>query len=234
MAKNEPNVYLFVPNLIGFSRVILVLVSLYFMSWHPNYSTVLYLVSSLLDAFDGWAARRLGQTTNFGAILDMVTDRCATSCLLCFLSSAYPKYTVVFQLLVSLDLASHYMHMYATLHLGAKSHKTMTKKHNWMLRMYYGNNKVLFLFCAANEMFFVALYLLSFAPRTPPRLGYLAVPTFISKRGVLPLSYPTLMAAVCGPICFAKQVINVVQLANAANSLVKLDVAERVAPKKKE
>ncbi|CAK9837236.1 phosphatidylinositol synthase (CDP-diacylglycerol--inositol 3-phosphatidyltransferase) Pis1 [Schizosaccharomyces pombe] len=235
MGKNEqkdPNVYFFVPNLIGFTRVFLVLISLYFMSWHPNYCTIVYLYSSLLDAFDGWAARKLHQATNFGAILDMVTDRCATSCLLCFLCAAYPKYAIIFQLLVSLDLASHYMHMYSTLHQGASSHKTVTKKHNWMLRLYYGNNKVLFIFCAANEMFFVALYLLSFTPRTPPKLGYLPVPSFIYSTGELPLSYPTLLAVLCGPICLAKQIINVVQLVNAANALVKMDVEQRRAAKK--
>jgi phosphatidylglycerophosphate synthase len=38
--------------------------------------------------------------------------RCTTSCLLCYLSSAYPAYALFFQFLISLDFASHYMHMY--------------------------------------------------------------------------------------------------------------------------
>jgi CDP-diacylglycerol--inositol 3-phosphatidyltransferase len=50
--------------------------SLHFMSYHPKYSTLLYGVSCLLDAVDGQAARALGQTSKFGAVLDMVTDRC--------------------------------------------------------------------------------------------------------------------------------------------------------------
>ncbi|WBW71837.1 CDP-diacylglycerol--inositol 3-phosphatidyltransferase Pis1 [Schizosaccharomyces osmophilus] len=230
--EKDPNVYLFAPNLIGFTRVFLVLISLCFMSWHPNYCTILYLFSSLLDAFDGWTARKLNQSTNFGAILDMVTDRCATSCLLCFLCAAYPKYAIIFQLLVSLDLASHYMHMYSTIHQGAKSHKSMTNKHSWLLRMYYSNNNVLFVFCAANEMFFVALYLLSFTPASPPKLGFVRVPTFVYSTGYLPLSYPTLLTVLCGPICFAKQLINVVQLVNASNALVGMDIEQRKNPKK--
>jgi CDP-diacylglycerol--inositol 3-phosphatidyltransferase len=40
------------------------------------YCTLLYGVSCLLDAVDGQAARALGQTSKFGAVLDMVTDRC--------------------------------------------------------------------------------------------------------------------------------------------------------------
>lgn len=45
------------------------------MSYHPKYCTLAYVVSCLLDAVDGQAARALGQTSKFGAVLDMVTDR---------------------------------------------------------------------------------------------------------------------------------------------------------------
>lgn len=88
------NVFLFVPNLIGefacwvrmsrhphflhvigYTRVIMAGFSLYYMSHHPIYCTLLYGVSCLLDAVDGQAARALGQTSKFGAVLDMVTDR---------------------------------------------------------------------------------------------------------------------------------------------------------------
>jgi CDP-diacylglycerol--inositol 3-phosphatidyltransferase len=112
----------------GYSRVILAAFSLYFMSYHPIYCTILYCLSCLLDAVDGQAARALGQTSKFGAVLDMVTDRyaspishkfgllisrrCTTSCLLCYLSSAYPQYAIFFQFLIALDFSSHYMHMY--------------------------------------------------------------------------------------------------------------------------
>lgn len=61
----------------GYTRVILAGLSLHYMSWHPKYCTVLYAISCLLDAVDGQAARALGQTSKFGAVLDMVTDRLA-------------------------------------------------------------------------------------------------------------------------------------------------------------
>ena len=100
------------------------------MPYHPRYSMLLYGASSLLDAADGYAARVLNQSSEFGAVLDMVTDRyasanvrlpvptlmvfvtrCATSCLLCYLASAYPDYALLFQFLITLDFSSHYMHM---------------------------------------------------------------------------------------------------------------------------
>lgn len=94
----EENVFLFVPNLIGqsvssppvqfmlnerlnplgYTRVILAGLSMHYMSTHPKFCTALYSISALLDAVDGQAARALGQTSKFGAVLDMVTDRCVS------------------------------------------------------------------------------------------------------------------------------------------------------------
>lgn len=111
------------------------------MPLHPRTCSVLYSVSCLLDALDGYAARYFEQSTRFGAVLDMVTDRCTTSCLLVFLSSAFPRWAIIFQGLISLDLASHYIHMYATLAMGGQnhSHKSVDKSRSWLLNLYYTN-----------------------------------------------------------------------------------------------
>lgn len=211
------DIFMFIPNLIGYSRVIFALASLFYMQWHPKYCTMLYCLSCILDALDGVAARRYGQTSKFGAVLDMVTDRCTTSSLICFLCVAYPKWAVFFQLLVSLDLASHYMHMYAMLSAGSTSHKKVGKE-SYILNLYYTNNKVLFVFCAFNELFFVGLYLFSFPLKTPPNLGYIYD---------IPLSYPTLIIIITFPLWLGKQIINVIQMYRAAVSLAESDVEER-------
>lgn len=52
--------------------------AMHYMNHHPKYSTIAYCVSQLLDAVDGHAARYLGQASKFGAVLDMVTDRCVS------------------------------------------------------------------------------------------------------------------------------------------------------------
>ncbi|KAJ8119198.1 hypothetical protein ONZ43_g3809 [Nemania bipapillata] len=167
------NIFLFWPNLIGYFRIVLAVASLYYMPLHPRTCSLLYSISCLLDALDGYAARYFNQSTRFGAVLDMVTDRCTTSCLLVFLSSAFPRWAIVFQGLISLDFASHYIHMYATLAMGgsAESHKNVDKSRSWLLNLYYTNKTVLFVTCALNEVFFIALYLLSFSsPLLSPQL----------------------------------------------------------------
>lgn len=125
----------------GYARIVLAFASLYYMPLHPRTCSVLYSVSCLLDALDGYAARAFDQSTRFGAVLDMVTDRCTTSCLLVFLSSAFPRWAIVFQGLIALDFASHYIHMYATMVVGGadSSHKNIDKSQSWLLNLYYTN-----------------------------------------------------------------------------------------------
>ncbi|KAG0328719.1 CDP-diacylglycerol-inositol 3-phosphatidyltransferase [Dissophora globulifera] len=212
----DENVFLFIPNLIGYTRIILAACSLYYMPEHPKTCMVMYSISCLLDAVDGQAARYYDQCSKFGAVLDMVTDRCTTACLLCYLALKYPSYALVFQFLIALDVSSHYMHMYSSLTSGATSHKKISESSNFILRAYYSNNNVLFAFCFANELFFVILYLFSF--------GYQN-----SALGKLIL-YP--LAIVTGPICAGKQIINCIQFANASKSLAQLDIEERKLAKK--
>lgn len=155
-SEDYENIFLFWPNIIGknisfvlsihadlqgYSRIVLAFASLYYMPLHPRTCSVLYSVSCLLDALDGYAARVFEQSTRFGAVLDMVTDRCTTSCLLVFLSSAFPRWAIIFQGLIALDFASHYMHMYATLVVGGvdSSHKSIDKSQSWLLNLYYTN-----------------------------------------------------------------------------------------------
>ncbi|KAK7517499.1 CDP-alcohol phosphatidyltransferase-domain-containing protein [Phyllosticta citriasiana] len=260
----EENIFMFIPNQIGYSRIVLAIASLYYMPLHPRTCSLLYSISCLLDALDGVAARRFQQSTKFGAVLDMVTDRCTTACLLVFLASAFPRWSIVFQGLISLDLASHYMHMYATLSMGGsgQSHKKVDESRSWILKMYYSNNKVLFVFCALNELFFIALYLLSFSsplltpsllqqvetqtvdPANPPAPKPSMLFTSPWSAGAMELArankmdstVPWILAAISFPVMAGKQFINVVQLVKASKWLAEGDRAERKKlglPKKK-
>lgn len=159
------DVLLYIPNLIGYSRVVTMVLSLFFMPKYPSLTTLIYGISCLLDALDGTMARKYDQCSMFGAVLDMVSDRSTTACLICYLCVAYSHkyYIVIFlQLMNSLDLSSHYIHMYATLSCSrSKSHKNIASDENWLLYLYYSNRIVLFTICAFNELFYLSLYWLS-------------------------------------------------------------------------
>ncbi|CAN9511199.1 unnamed protein product [Ophioblennius macclurei] len=68
-----PNILLLAPNIVGYVRLCLV-----FGAWTVRHTPAvfisLYLLSILLDGVDGWLARRLEQTSRFGAWLDVVVD----------------------------------------------------------------------------------------------------------------------------------------------------------------
>ena len=213
------NIFLFVPNLIGYVRVVLGLLSFYFMPFDPVTATFLYLTSCLLDAFDGWAARKLGQGTKFGAVLDMLTDRCGTISLIMILCKFYPGYILLFQCLVSLDIVSHWAQMYATLSKGGGSHKNIRAEANPLLKIYYKNRVVLFTFCACAELFYMFLYLMHFYS------GPLLLGLSLFHWGAL-LNFP---------IFLIKQVINVFQLQYACLDIAVIDVSDRLkAYEKKE
>ena len=70
----------------------------------------LYVLSFVGDLFDGMAARKFHQTSKFGGLLDMVTDRCATLGLLFILSGEYShgEYSSIFKL-VSCSSSSYFL-----------------------------------------------------------------------------------------------------------------------------
>ncbi|KAI0484527.1 CDP-diacylglycerol-inositol 3-phosphatidyltransferase-like protein PIS [Xylariaceae sp. FL0804] len=260
-ATPRENIFLFWPNIIGYFRIVLAVASLYYMPLHPRTCSLLYSISCLLDALDGYAARVYNQSTRFGAVLDMVTDRCTTSCLLVFLSSAFPRWAIIFQGLISLDFASHYMHMYATLAMGgsAESHKNVDKSRSWLLNLYYTNKTVLFICCALNEVFFIALYLLSFSsPLLSPQLlqtvgetkaaaiqtgaqvnssmlrqlftnPYSAGALEMARANKMDSFWPWVLAGVSAPVMAIKQFLNIVQLVKASKWLAEGDVTARRA-----
>ena len=109
------NVFLFVPNLIGYARIVLALLSFWFMPTNYAMAAWCYIISGLLDALDGHMARLLGQSSKFGAMLDMLTDRCATMCLLTTLSTFYPSFMFFFQLSMVIDISCHWLHVHTAL-----------------------------------------------------------------------------------------------------------------------
>ncbi|XP_075993228.1 uncharacterized protein LOC142988094 isoform X2 [Genypterus blacodes] len=78
-------VLLYWPNLIGYIRLGLV-VAACSACGTPRLFFSLYSVSIALDGVDGWLARRLNQSSRFGAWLDVVVDNLSRSMLWSLLS----------------------------------------------------------------------------------------------------------------------------------------------------
>lgn len=197
-----------------------------------------------MDALDGHAARKWGQSSQFGACLDMVTDRCATSLLMVGLAVMYPSYAFHFQMLIGLDISSHWVQMTSTYVTGAGSHKTIDLSKNIFLYYYYTSRPVLFCVCAANEWLWSMLYVVWFMHNkcidqsdsvsvndayealwtSPPDSCTWALP--ISIAGIT-LSVWQWIAWGCLPVSVFKNIVNVIQLLSASSDLGGADMADR-------
>jgi len=213
----EENIFLFVPNLIGYARIILAFISFYYMPTDYVIATTCYVLSAFLDAFDGYAARILNQSTKFGAILDQLTDRCGTMCLCAVLGHFYPDYMFFFLTSMCIDIACHWIYLHTTLLQGKTSHKFVDMSENPIMHIYYTNRKVLFSMCAGNELFYAALYLVYFTPG----------PTIFG------LSLFKILIYLTAPIAFVKSVLSLLHCAVACKNLSIIDVNERKVLKDK-
>lgn len=72
------------PNTLTWARIVLIplFVGVFYLPaswlplhWHNVVATGIFLVAAVTDWFDGWLARKLGQTSSFGAFLDPVADK---------------------------------------------------------------------------------------------------------------------------------------------------------------
>jgi len=202
--SSNTSVYLYVPNLIGYARIALNLVAVHYAISDYQRCLACYGVSALLDAVDGYAARVLGQSSLFGAMLDMVTDRTATASLCVVLAHLYPRWIFSFCALVMLDIFSHWAHVYASALNLASTHKS---SNNWIVRLYY-HKPVLFCVCAGNELFYMCLYLNAFIQG--PVLGTLRAP-FLAPDGA-PCTLVEVAVLLFAPVFAFKQMTNVLQM----------------------
>ena len=117
---------------------------------------------------------------------------------------------------------------HSSLATGSSSHKTVTQDVSRILWYYYNDSRTLFVFCFANETFFVCLYLNKYWSK--PLQHSLNIPdawldalvqvspelfkwtSWLIKN----VTWPQLVGAITFPICAGKQMINVVQFWKAS------------------
>ncbi|KAI1715506.1 CDP-alcohol phosphatidyltransferase domain-containing protein [Ditylenchus destructor] len=197
----DTNVFLFYPNLIGYGRIALAVLSFCFMPTNPWYASITYFASAALDAIDGHVARMFNQGSRFGAMLDQLTDRCAFMALLMALCQFYPSLTFCLQIVAVVDIASHWLHLHATDLTGKNTHKSST---NPILNYYYTSKQFLFFMCFGNEAFYGLLY----------------INAFWSGPSLFGITLMQLLAFLCFPIAFVKSVISLVHLGHIENCIL--------------
>ncbi|XP_042484047.1 CDP-diacylglycerol--inositol 3-phosphatidyltransferase 1-like [Macadamia integrifolia] len=214
-------VYLYIPNIIGYIRIALNCIAFAQCFSNKILFSILYFISFVCDGLDGWFARKFNQVSTFGAVLDMVTDRVSTACLLAILSQCY-RPGLVFLFLLALDIASHWLQMYSTFLSGKASHKDVKDSTNWLFKAYYGNRFFMAYCCVASEVLYLILFLLA-ENQSDSVIDVLA--NNVTK--IFPLSFLVVLTLFGWAI---KQAVNVIQMKTAADMCVLYDVNRKQKP----
>ena len=245
--QRHENVFVYVPNLIGYARVVLASIALAYAFEDVPFALGAYFLSFVCDELDGRFARMFDQCSEFGKLLDMVTDRLATAGLLMVLSAKFPEWFFTCLALLLLDIGSHWLQMYTSVLASRKSHKDVGANANIILRLYYTNRIFMGVCCVSAEVLYLCALALSdadaasvkgaasFANVLPEAvtvsvpIGFLKaiVPTFsiaLTQRASLATQVAVLMV----PGFLIKQWANVAQLLASCAAL-----AEQDAPKRK-
>lgn len=211
-------VYLYIPNIIGYVRVLMNCVAFAICFSNKRLFSVLYFLSFVCDGVDGWCARKFNQVSTFGAVLDMITDRVSTACLLVLLSQVY-RPGLSFLLLLALDISSHWLQMYSTFLTGKVSHKDVKDSTNWLFKAYYGNRMFMAFCCVACEVLYIILFLRA-EKQTEDLIDVLMTSARQSPFLLLLLALSLFGWAI-------KQTINVIQMKTAADVCVLYDINKK-------
>jgi len=207
-----PSVSLYIPNIIGYFRIIINFIAFAVCYSNKALFALLYFLSFVLDGVDGWFARKFNQASTFGAVLDMVTD--STACLLALLSQFY-RPGLVFLILLGLDITSHWFQMYSSFLSGKTSHKDVKHTGNWLLKLYYGYRPFMAFCCVSCEVLYIILFLFA-DEKSTSLLG--------TCRGVLKQGPLTLLVFISTLVGWAvKQVTNIIQMKTAMDTCVEFD-----------
>ncbi|KAJ6814305.1 CDP-diacylglycerol--inositol 3-phosphatidyltransferase 1-like isoform X1 [Iris pallida] len=218
MSRKPVSVYLYIPNILGYMRVLLNVVAFALCFSNKLLFAILYFISFACDALDGMLARKFNQVSTFGAVLDMITDRVSTACLLAILSQLY-RPGLIFLSLLGLDIASHWLQMYSTFLSGKTSHKDVKDESSWLLKTYYKHRMFMGFCCVGSEVLYIILFLLH-----DEQSESIVSVCANAMKGSLILSVP-LSLSLFG--CTIKQAVNIIQMKTAADVCVLYDMDKK-------
>lgn len=71
--------------------------------WSAFFTALIFLIAAITDWFDGFLARRLGQTTRFGAFLDPVADKIMVAIALILITEHYNNWWITIPAIIMIS-----------------------------------------------------------------------------------------------------------------------------------
>jgi CDP-diacylglycerol--inositol 3-phosphatidyltransferase len=145
-------------------RLLLLICGVLLSSYAPMVCLMLIILSCLLDALDGYLARKLHQSSLLGSALDFAIDRMTLAAMTAILIHVEPNDWLFWVFILLLDSGSHFMHLYASLPQSQLNHKQLDASENKLLKQYYDNKAVLFLSCLIHDLFLCVVFIYHYYP----------------------------------------------------------------------
>ena len=103
------------PNILSISRILLLVPIIFFfeIGWYL-FSTFVFIVAAITDFLDGYFARKNNQTSDIGALLDLLADKLFVSILLIWITFNFNYISVLISsiLIVSREVSISYLRLY--------------------------------------------------------------------------------------------------------------------------
>ena len=103
------------PNILSISRILLLIPIIFFfeIGWYL-FSTFVFIVAAITDFLDGYFARKNNQTSDIGALLDLLADKLFVSILLIWITFNFNNISVLISsiLIVSREVSISYLRLY--------------------------------------------------------------------------------------------------------------------------
>jgi len=103
------------PNLLSISRIILLApIIIFFESSYYLLSFITYIIASSTDFLDGYLARRNNQTSDLGALLDLLADKLFISILMIWMTFSFDSEAILISsiLIISRELSISYLRLF--------------------------------------------------------------------------------------------------------------------------
>ena len=136
--RRQVPVALYIPNLMGYARILSAFIGLYLSPTQPVAAIWTWLASASLDLFDGIIARALNQTSSLGILIDICADNILRSSIwmAAVVSQNNPSTMIIACLFISVE----WITMLAT-QLSADVHwKEERDEDRWLVQKCFSNN----------------------------------------------------------------------------------------------
>ncbi|XP_033095311.1 CDP-diacylglycerol--inositol 3-phosphatidyltransferase-like [Anneissia japonica] len=163
--SNCRTIYLYVPNIIGYIRILLLGISsrLLYLDWYLE-GTFIYIVFIVLDFIDGYYARKLNQCTVFGAFFDTMIDVLGDTMMLMHIARRNPSYFDLIQFQIFIHLSCGFLSTSAHCLCGSVDAKSST----WtFLRFFYDQLLDYILFAHSSGLVAVHVSSYTMGPKVP-------------------------------------------------------------------